>query len=260
MSDRAKPYYQDEWTTIHHGDIRALAGELPECDLVLADPPYGETNLDWDVWPDTWPSIVGAVLQPTGSLWCFGSLKMFFAKLSEFESFTHAQEVVWEKHNGSNSAADRFRRVHELALHFYRGPWATIYKAPVYTQDAERRKIRRQVKPAHWNGISNNTYVSEPNGNRLLRSVIYARSCHGMALNPTQKPTTIICPLIEHSCPPGGLVLDAFTGSGSGLEAARRLGRRSIGVDKRESQCEIAAKRMEQMRREFDFNLKTKPS
>ena len=36
-----KPYYQDEWVTIYHGDCRLILPELPEVDLVLTDPPYG---------------------------------------------------------------------------------------------------------------------------------------------------------------------------------------------------------------------------
>ena len=36
-----KPYYQDEWVTIYHGDCREILPELPKVDLVLTDPPYG---------------------------------------------------------------------------------------------------------------------------------------------------------------------------------------------------------------------------
>jgi DNA modification methylase len=36
-----KPYYQDEYVTIYHGDCREILPELPKVDLVLTDPPYG---------------------------------------------------------------------------------------------------------------------------------------------------------------------------------------------------------------------------
>ena len=35
-----KPYYQDDYCTIYHGDCRELLPELPKVDLVLTDPPY----------------------------------------------------------------------------------------------------------------------------------------------------------------------------------------------------------------------------
>jgi site-specific DNA-methyltransferase (adenine-specific) len=37
-----KPYYQDDWVTIYHGDCREVIASLPgRFDLTLTDPPYG---------------------------------------------------------------------------------------------------------------------------------------------------------------------------------------------------------------------------
>jgi hypothetical protein len=49
---------------------------------------------------------------------------------------------------------------------------------------------------------------------------------------------------IESFCPPGGLVLDPFAGSGTTLAVAQRLGRRYIGFDIRESQIELCRRRL----------------
>ena len=57
-----KPYYADEQVTLYCGDFRELMpGVLAihgEPDLVLTDPPYGETSLAWDRWPDGWPQLI----------------------------------------------------------------------------------------------------------------------------------------------------------------------------------------------------------
>tara|TARA_R100000049_G_C1935994_1_gene79866 strand:+ start:70 stop:654 length:585 start_codon:yes stop_codon:yes gene_type:complete len=42
-----KPYYQDEWVTIYHGDCREILPELPKVDLVLTDPPYPSQHLEY---------------------------------------------------------------------------------------------------------------------------------------------------------------------------------------------------------------------
>jgi site-specific DNA-methyltransferase (adenine-specific) len=49
--------------------------------------------------------------------------------------------------------------------------------------------------------------------------------------HPTQKPVSVLTPLIEGFTVPGDLVLDPFCGSGSSLVAARELGRRFIGIE-----------------------------
>ena len=49
--------------------------------------------------------------------------------------------------------------------------------------------------------------------------------------HPTVKPLAIMEWLISLVTPPGGTVLDPFAGSGTTLEAARKLGHKSIGIE-----------------------------
>lgn len=49
---------------------------------------------------------------------------------------------------------------------------------------------------------------------------------------------------INSHCPPGGLVLDPFSGSGTTVAAALKFGRRGIGLDLRQSQCRLARRRL----------------
>lgn len=50
---------------------------------------------------------------------------------------------------------------------------------------------------------------------------------------------------VKSFCPPGGTVLDIFSGSGTTCHAAYINGRNSIGVDIRESQTQLASRRLE---------------
>jgi len=53
----------------------------------------------------------------------------------------------------------------------------------------------------------------------------------GNRLHPTQKPLSVLLPLIETFSAPGETVLDPFAGSGSTLAAAKELGRAYLGIE-----------------------------
>ena len=169
-------------------------------------------------------------------------LYFFCAKCRTF-GFVAFPAVNW----GEPSILDGVSKADLLAAaQWYRGAWRDVYSAAVYTADPTKRTIRRKDKPPQWSPIGGHMYTSEDGGPRLQRSVIYARSEHGRAQNETQKPLAIVSPLIEHSCPPDGVVLSCFAGAGTDLIAAKALGRRAIGIEIREQQCEVAAERLRQ--------------
>jgi len=64
---------------------------------------------------------------------------------------------------------------------------------------------------------------------------------------PTQKPLSLLERIISASCPPGGLVLDCFAGSGTTAEAAERLGRNWIAIDSSKYAVHLARKRLVQL-------------
>lgn len=77
-----------------------------------------------------------------------------------------------------------------------------------------------------------------------IRNIGNPSSPAGRTGHPHCKPLDLMEGLIA-SCPPGA-VADPFAGSGSTLLAAKRLGRRAIGVEIDERYCELAARRFDQ--------------
>ncbi len=237
-----KPYFDDGCVTLYLADSLQVA--LPRADVIVTDPPYGVTSLEWDRWPDGWPAKAPGV-----SMWCFGSMRMFMDRAAEFESagWQQSHDIVWEKHNGSGFHNDRFRRVHEHAIHFYRGEWADIYREPQYTNTTTKRTVRSKSRPTQFGKAESRTFYETVDGGPVLAtSVMYAASMHGKALHPTEKPVEILVPLIKYACPPKGVVLDMFAGSGATLAAARIAGRRAIGFEVNEKYAERAARRLAQ--------------
>lgn len=229
------------------GDCRAVMQEHGPFDMLMADPPYGDTSLEWDKRCAGWIEAAADLLKPTGSMWVFGSMRFFQDHGDRFKAvgWKYGQDIVWEKHNGSGFHADRFKRVHEHACQFYRDDWSSVFNDVQTTPDAVARQVRRKKRPTHTGHIDAGWYESEDGGPRIMRSVIYMRSMHGKAIHRTEKPSDLLEILVRTSCPAGGIVGDLFAGSGAAGEAAMRAGRNYIGCDTDAAMVNQAIARLE---------------
>ena len=138
-------------------------------------------------------------------------------------------EVVWTYH-GPSPIRRAFSRKHDTIL---------VYtKSPEYYFDAEA--VRVPYDPA-----TVRTFESSPKAGfgrvpDLARGKVpedwwyfpvVARLHAERTGYPTQKPEALVRRILEASCPPGGLVLDPYCGSGTAVVVALRSGRRAIGID-----------------------------
>lgn len=242
------PSSSQNWVELIEGDALEVVPTLSEkADLVVADPPYGDTSLTWDRDAARgWLPTMRAALKPNGAMWVFGSMRYLGTVWAEIEAagFKYSQDIVWEKQNGTGFHADRFRRVHEHVVLFYLGAWKDTFHEPQYTNDARKTVARRKTRPTHTGHIERGHYQSYDGGPRLMRSVLEIPNMHGKALHPTQKPETLVELLIRYACPEGGLVLSPFGGSGTDAIAARNTGRNCVCIEKEREYYEIAEHRL----------------
>lgn len=68
-----------------------------------------------------------------------------------------------------------------------------------------------------------------------------SKESHG---NEAPFPESLVHPFVVSFCPPGGLVFDAFVGSGTTAAVALKNGRRFVGTDIRQSECDRTAARV----------------
>jgi len=79
---------------------------------------------------------------------------------------------------------------------------------------------------------------------------------------PTQKPLALLERIVAASSNEGDLVLDAFCGCGTTLEAAAKLRRRWIGIDFSPTACRVMVKRLQDrlgLKEGVDFTVKDLP-
>lgn len=166
-----------------------------------------------------------------------------------------SSSVIWEKHNGTvlresppgelgqpvGEHADGWPELIPGDQMWCFGT-ADVPRERVYSAD---KSVRRQNGSGdHRRADRSHAYVDD--GTRAVRSVIKAPSVRYQRRNETEKPMRVVEHLIAASCPPRGLVLDPFAGSGTTLVGARNLGRRAIGIEERAEQCAVIVDRLKQ--------------
>lgn len=111
-------------------------------------------------------------------------------------------------------------------------------------------KTRPRSRPSHREVDREHAAYQAPvlaNPGNVVENIPVGGGCMGdemASLNEAPFPEKFAAWFIRSFCPPGGTVLDPFCGSGSCLAAAVKEGRRGIGMDIRENQCELTKRRL----------------
>lgn len=225
---------------ILHDDCLNAMRQLPDgcVDAVITDPPYcsggfteaarrasngsglrSETRRDggWFVADNMGTAglmfLLRAVafetvrlLRAGGSMLVFTDWRMVpsLAPAVESAGLRYQNMLIWDK--GSAGLGAGFRAQHEVVLHFTAG-------SP--------------------------EYYDKGFGNVLKCPRIGADRDH-----QTEKPVALIEQLIRVVCPPGGVVLDPFGGSGTTAVAAANLGRDAICIERDAAHVETANRRL----------------
>jgi adenine-specific DNA-methyltransferase len=204
--------------TLIHGDCLRVLPNLAagSINFILTDPPYitryqsrdGRTvpNDDNDRW-----------LKPA-----FAQMYRALEKDSFCVSF-----YGWPQ-------ADKFMQAYRAAGFRVVGHFAFPKR---YTSSS--RYVRYQHECAHLLAKGNPLYPKDTIGD------VIDWTYSGNKLHPTQKPLSVLLPLVETFSRYGATVLDPFAGSGSTLLAAKTLGRSYIGIELDAKYHGLAKKRLE---------------
>ena len=214
-------------------------------DLVVTDPPYGNTNCDFDCIVDE-PTLLHElkrVIKPNRAVCIFCMLRMA-VRLINIDPKWFRYEWIWAKNKGVGflQARQRPLRQHELILIF--GDGVVDYK-PQLSVGKPYRGIELHTKQRHYGKLQ--THFANPNdGFRYPTTLLPYANCNNVnAVHPTQKPADLCEYLIRTYSNPGDVILDPFAGSGTTAVAAINSDRSFIGWERDEGYYNAALKRIE---------------
>jgi DNA modification methylase len=239
--------------TIRQGDcieiLRSIAAEHgPVADLVFADPPFN-IGYTYDVyedrkaydeyyqWTADWMAACQAVCKPTGSFWiAIGDEYAAEVKIIARDLGLHLRNwVIWHYTFGQ-ATKKKFARSHAHLFYFVMDP-----KQFTFNADAIRVPSARQT--TYGDARAN------PKGKVPDDTWSFSRVCgtfkERVQWHPCQMPEKVLERIVQASSNPGELVLDPFSGSGTTLAVAARLGRHWFGSDLSDDYVTHATARIE---------------
>lgn len=229
--------------TLIHGDSSEAVVGLTGVDAVITDPPYEIKHLGGGgCFQDSNPKVFLADtalndivdsydIKQAMKLWLDTGAKniLVFCSNPQIEKTLEAMReeelnstvMVWWKHNAAPMVNNTWWPDAEYMIHGGHGnPW----------QPDVEYMIHGRIKKAYMN----NDVDPELKRRVRKRPMVSAEEFNGLGknLHPTAKPVALCQELIEVLCPPGGVVLDPFMGSGAVGVAALRAGRSYIGIER----------------------------
>jgi len=235
--------------TIVAGDCIKLmqSGRVPPADLIFADPPFN-IGYKYDVyedrkaygkyrrWTREWMKECVNCLKPAGTFWiAIGDDYAAEVRLIGRRLGLHLRNwVIWHYTFGQNTKS-KFARSHTHLFYWTRDP-----REFTFNDMAVRIPSARQT-----------TYADKranPAGKLPDDVWSFSRVCgtfnERVKWHPCQMPERLLERIVKVSSNPGDLVFDPFSGSGTTLIVAARLGRRYLGIDLSEDYVQHSKKRL----------------
>jgi site-specific DNA-methyltransferase (adenine-specific) len=240
------------------GNLFEIIDLLPSefVDLLIIDPPY---NLDKNFhgfkfsktddeayleYLKSWFPKIMNTLKPTGSVYICGDWKSTFCLYQVMREFTVIRNrIIWQREKGRGAKTNWKNAAEDIWF-------GTKGKDYYFNADAVKQK-RKVIAPYRENGGPKDWEETADGNFRLTYqsnfwddiSVPYW-SMPENTDHPTQKPEKLIAKLILASCSENGIVFDPFLGSGTTSVAAKKLGRKYVGIEMNEEYCCWAEKRL----------------
>ena len=250
-----------EINKIYNEDCLIGMQRIPDksIDAIICDLPYGTTKCKWDsIIPfDKFWEQYNRIIKDNGAIVLFGR-EPFSSKVRLSNENNYRYDWIWEKSKATNFlfAKQMPLIAHEDIMIFYN-------KLPTYNPQKTKGKpynkgIEKRNEIEAVGKIGNGNLIINESGDRNPRSVIYFRTAESEGkFHPTQKPISLIEYLILTYSNENDIVLDNTFGSCTTGIACINTNRNFIGIENNMDYFNISLKRVEEKRKEKDFNVLT---
>ena len=214
---------------IHHADCFDALAQIPtnSIDLILTDPPYLTTKLDYDIKAaksldlTKWFAEIIRVAKPNAPILVFASGK-FTYKMVQIGWQYFRYELIWDKINKITGVLDANMRPllnHEFILYFSksfaRGCNKNNLQTNAYNHEVLSTKTEvKRCGTLSLYGKSKGIEYKKLNNKKYPKSILRFNKASIKWLHPSEKPLPLIERLIRLYSHPNALVLDTFSGSG----------------------------------------------
>jgi site-specific DNA-methyltransferase (adenine-specific) len=242
------------------GDCLQVLPRLPRAsvDLLIADPPYNlhlvfgqergrrMDDAAYEAYTLAWLDAALPLLKPEASVYVFGDWRGSSALYRALEARLKVRNrIVWEREKGRASSSN-WKSAHEEIWFATCGEDWHFEAEAVRTRHRVRAPYRDASGAAKdWVEGEGGRFRDTAASNIWTDLTVPFWSMPENTPHPAQKPEKLLARLILASCPAGGLVLDPFLGSGTTAVVARKLGRRTIGIELDREHLLHALKRLE---------------
>lgn len=233
-------------------------------DLVIADPPYGlgkDYGNDSDKiygddlieWTCKWLELVIPKIKESGSLYIFATWQ-YSPEIFSFlkKKLIMNNEIIWDRRVPSMGGTTRkFSSVHDNIGFFSKSNKYYFDLDPIripYDEETKKARSRSIFVGKKWLEMGHNP--KDVWSISRLHRIHAEREDH-----PTQKPLELIERMVKSTCPPDGVVMDPFAGSGTTIEAAVKNDRTSIGFEINPEYCIMINKRIERATSQAMLNI-----
>ncbi|MBF7071503.1 adenine-specific DNA-methyltransferase [Arcobacter butzleri] len=249
--------FENNGNVIYHGNaIEILKNEIADksINLIFVDPPYNIGKIfngnkeEWEneeaylEWCYEWLDLCIDKLKDNGSIYVMNATQNIpFIDIYLRKRLSILSRIVWHYDSSGVQAKNYFGSLYEPIIHAVKNQKDYVFnyeEVMIEANTGAKRKLidyrGKEPKPYNTKKVPGNTWY--------FPRVRYRMEEYEE--HPSQKPEILLERIIKASSNKGDIILDPFSGTFTTSAVAKRLGRKSIGIEIEEEYIKTGLRRL----------------